>query len=127
MSHLSHPSGTCHEDGRVPVAPITEILQALADPIRLEIVRDLAGGAGPRACGSFDLPLHKSTLSHHFKVLREAGLIEHRCQGTWKLISLRRAEVDALYPGLIDSVVRAAPPGPPAAVPAITPPRWAAP
>jgi len=100
--------GTCHEDlPPAPIAGIAEVLQALADPMRLAIVRRLAEGEEPRACSSFDLPVHKSTMSHHFRVLREAGLIEHRCHGTWKLISLRRAELDALYPGLLESVLRA--------------------
>ena len=114
MSPSTSTSGACREDdlSPVPVAPITEVLQALGDPVRLEIVRRLAGGEGARACSSFDLPLHKSTLSHHFKVLREAGLIEHRCEGTWKLMSLRRAEIDALYPGLVDSVLGAPAAGP---------------
>ncbi len=100
-------SDPCEEgDPPRPVAEITGVLQALADPVRLAIVRRLADGEEPRPCSSFHLPFHKSTLSHHFRVLREAGLIEHRCQGTWRLITLRRAEVDAVYPGLLDSVLR---------------------
>jgi DNA-binding transcriptional ArsR family regulator len=89
------------------VADLTTVLQALADPVRIAIVRSLAETDGARACGSFYLPVTKSTLSHHFRVLREAGLIEQRCEGTRKLTSLRRADVDAVYPGLLDSVLRA--------------------
>ncbi len=107
MSPDEDPLAPCQEGGPIPVGGIAEILQALADPARLAMVRRLAGCAEPITCGSFDLPLHKSTLSHHFKVLREAGLIEQRCQGTWRMTSLRRAEVDALYPGLLDSILRA--------------------
>jgi DNA-binding transcriptional ArsR family regulator len=98
---------SCQEGGPVPVGGIADVLQALADPARLAMVRRLADCGAPITCGSFDLPLHKSTLSHHFKVLREAGLIEQRCQGTWRMTSLRRAEVDALYPGLLDSILQA--------------------
>jgi DNA-binding transcriptional ArsR family regulator len=101
------PLPSCQEDPPVPVGGITAILQALADPARLAMVRRLAACGEPITCGSFDLPLHKSTLSHHFKVLREAGLIDQRCQGTWRMTSLRRAEIDALYPGLLDSVLQA--------------------
>jgi DNA-binding transcriptional ArsR family regulator len=97
-----------------PVAGITTLLQALADPLRLDLVRDLAASAEPRPCGSLIQSVTKSTLSHHLRVLREAGLIEHRLDGTRKLTSLRRAEIDAAYPGLLDSVLRA-PVGEPAA------------
>ncbi len=92
----------------VPVGDITTVLQALADPVRIAIVRRLGECEEARACGSFDLPVTKSTLSHHFKVLREAGLIQGRYEGTRKLISLRRADLDAAYPGLLESVLRAA-------------------
>jgi DNA-binding transcriptional ArsR family regulator len=99
----------------VPVAEITALLAALADPVRIAIVRSLAGCEDPRACGSFGLPVTKSTLSHHFKVLHQAGLIQGRYEGTRKLIWLRRADVDAVYPGLLDSVISAAASAPPVA------------
>ena len=95
-------------EGAVPVADITTLLAALADPVRIAIIKRLGECEEARACGSFDLPVSKSTLSHHFKVLREAGLIVGRYEGTRKLISLRHADVDAVYPGLLDSVLRAA-------------------
>src|SRR5258708_9219982 len=97
----------------VPIPDITSVLQALADPVRIAIVRRLGECEDARACGSFDLPVSKSTLSHHFKVLREAGLIQGRYEGTRKLISLRRADLDAVYPGLLDSVLRAVAASPP--------------
>ena len=92
---------------RPPVAGISTLLQALADPIRLELLRALASSSQPVACGSFQVPVTKSTLSHHFRVLREAGVIEQRCDGTRKLTSLRRHDLDACYPGLLDSLLRA--------------------
>lgn len=92
----------------VPIPDITAVLAALADPIRLAIVRRLGDCEEARACGSFELPVTKSTLSHHFKTLREAGVIQGRYEGTRKLISLRRADLDAVYPGLLDSVLRGA-------------------
>jgi len=91
-----------------PVAEITALLQALADPVRMAIVRGLALNGDPRSCGSFELAVTKSTLSHHFRVLREAGVIDAHYEGTRKLITLRRAELEAVYPGLLDSVLRAA-------------------
>jgi DNA-binding transcriptional ArsR family regulator len=90
-----------------PISDLTTVLQALGDPVRLAIVRDIAEEPDGRYCGSFGLPVTKSTLSHHFKVLREAGVILGRYEGTRKLLSLRRADLDAAYPGLLDSILRA--------------------
>jgi DNA-binding transcriptional ArsR family regulator len=81
------------------------VLHALSDPQRLTIVRALAADPAPRACRSFDLAVSKSTCTHHFRVLREAGLITQRVEGTSRLNSLRRADLDARFPGLIDSIL----------------------
>ena len=85
------------------------ILQALADPVRLEIVQQLAGcGAGGElGCGAIEIPVTKSTASHHFKTLLAAGLIAERGEGTRKYLHLRRDELDQRFPGLLDSVLRA--------------------
>jgi DNA-binding transcriptional ArsR family regulator len=85
------------------------IIQALADPVRLEIVRQLAGCPydGELTCGSVSLPVSKSTASHHFKTLLDAGVIAERSQGTRKYLHLRRDELDKQFPNLIDSVLRA--------------------
>ena len=86
------------------------VLYALSDPVRLRIVQMLATGE-ERACGTFGLPLAKATISHHFKVLREAGVIAMRPVGTQHLSSLRRADLDARFPGLLDAVLGATDPG----------------
>jgi DNA-binding transcriptional ArsR family regulator len=52
---------------------LSSVLHALSDPVRLRIVSELAKGEGEHTCGSFALPVTKSTCTHHFKVLREAG------------------------------------------------------
>jgi DNA-binding transcriptional ArsR family regulator len=83
------------------------VLHALSDPQRLRIVRELASSEEPLACGSFALDVGKSTRTHHFRVLREAGLIEQRREGTRKLSVLRRADVDGRFPGLLDAVLSA--------------------
>ena len=83
------------------------VLHALSDPIRLRIVAGLASDA-PRTCGSFDLPVTKSTCTHHFKVLREAGVIEQHPKGTARLNVLRREDLDARFPGVLDTILRAA-------------------
>ena len=84
------------------------MLHALSDPVRLRIVAALAVAGEEPSCGSFDLPVTKSTCTHHFKVLREAGVIQQRQRGTARLNSLRREDLDARFPGLLASVLQAA-------------------
>jgi DNA-binding transcriptional ArsR family regulator len=84
------------------------VLHALSDPVRLRIVAELAKGEIECTCGSFELPVTKSTCTHHFKVLREAGVIKQRQQGTTRLNKLRRADLELRFPGLLDTVLRAA-------------------
>lgn len=83
------------------------VLHALSDPQRLRIVRELAASERPLPCGSIVLDISKSTRTHHFRVLREAGLIEQRRDGTCKLSTLRREDLDARFPGLLDAVLGA--------------------
>ena len=88
---------------------LAAVLHALSDPHRLQIVHALADEPAPRRCGSFDLDVTKSTLTHHFRVLREAGVIEQRVEGTARLNSLRREDLDQRFPGLLDAVLESAP------------------
>jgi DNA-binding transcriptional ArsR family regulator len=90
---------------------LTAVLHALSDPQRLRIVQRLAADAEPRACGSFDLEVSKSTCTHHFRVLRQAGVIEQWREGTSKLSALRRADLDARFPGLLEAVLAPEPAG----------------
>jgi DNA-binding transcriptional ArsR family regulator len=85
---------------------LTQVLQALADPVRLEIVRRLAAD-GESACGSFPLPVGMATRSHHLKVLREAGVTATRVAGTQRYVSLRRDDLAERFPGLLESVIAA--------------------
>jgi DNA-binding transcriptional ArsR family regulator len=85
---------------------LVEVLQALADPVRLQIVRYLAGADAPIACHEIPIPVAKSTGSHHLKVLREAGIVSAEVDGTRKYHTLRRADLDARFPGLLDGVLR---------------------
>jgi DNA-binding transcriptional ArsR family regulator len=96
---LCHPA--CEE------IDLAAVLHALSDPVRLRIVAGLAVEA-KRTCGSFDLPVTKSTCTHHFRVLREAGVIRQKLEGTTRLNSLRREDLDKRFPGLLDSVLTAA-------------------
>ena len=82
------------------------VLHALSDPVRLRIVAALAASEGALPCGSFQVPVTKSTCTHHFKVLREAGLIHQRQEGTARLNTLRRDDLEARFPGLLETVLR---------------------
>ncbi|GAA0475250.1 helix-turn-helix transcriptional regulator [Streptomyces olivaceiscleroticus] len=84
------------------------VLEALVDPVRRSIVRQLADAERDIACGTFDINVTRSTSAHHFKVLRRAGIIWQHYVGTVKLNSLRRADLDRAYPGLLDAVIDAA-------------------
>ena len=86
---------------------LAPVLHALSDPVRLRIVMGLDREDG-RSCGSFGLPVTKSTCTHHFKVLREAGVIRQRAEGTARINSLRRADLDARFPGLLATILDAA-------------------
>jgi DNA-binding transcriptional ArsR family regulator len=86
--------------------PLQTALDALADPVRRSILRDLATHDDwTRACGTFDLPVKKATASHHFAVLRSAGLIEQRDEGARRLNRLRRSEFDRSFPGLLSATI----------------------
>ncbi len=82
------------------------VLHALSDPARLEIVRRLADGDEP-SCGTFDLGLSKATLSHHFRVLRECGVVRTRPEGRKRLLSLRSDDLEARFPGLLTAILAA--------------------
>ena len=83
---------------------VTTVLQALADPIRLRIVRELAG-VEELSCGTLSLPVSDSTRSHHLKTLRAAGVTRTRVVGTQRLVSLRRDVLERRFPGLLGAVL----------------------
>lgn len=85
---------------------LSRVLYALSDPMRLLVIRQLAARDG-QPCGAFCLPVAKSTASHHFRVLREAGLIQMRAEGTQYMNSLRREDIESRFPGLLNAVLQA--------------------
>jgi DNA-binding transcriptional ArsR family regulator len=87
---------------------LAAVLHALSDPVRLLMVRGLAGALEGRSCASFDVPVTKSTCTHHFKVLREAGVIRQRQEGTRRVNTLRDEDLEARFPGLLASILQAA-------------------
>ena len=102
-AHISHPEAEQLE--------LFGVLHALSDPVRLEIVRTLADWATRfRAAGS-RCRSPKSTLTHHLKVLREAGLTRTRTAGVQRFVSLRRDDIESRFPGLLVCVLSHAGPG----------------
>lgn len=86
---------------------LVAVLGALSDPIRIGLVRVLADGR-ERGWGELRAPVAKSTLSHHLRVLRDAGLTRTRQEGTRCFVELRRGDLEARFPGLLTSVLDAA-------------------
>jgi DNA-binding transcriptional ArsR family regulator len=80
------------------------VLHALSDPVRLDIVGALERGT-ELSCGELDVAVSKSTLSHHLKVLRDAGLTLTRADGVHRFVSLRIDDVEARFPGLLGCVL----------------------
>jgi DNA-binding transcriptional ArsR family regulator len=83
---------------------LSAVLHALSDPARLDIVRRLAEGDEP-SCGMFEVGLSKATLSHHFRVLRESGVVMVRPEGRKRLLSLRLDDLNARFPGLMEAIL----------------------
>ncbi len=86
---------------------LVEVLQALGDPVRLRLVRILDDADGAMCCAEIPLTVSKSTGSHHLKVLREAGVVRAQVDGTRRYYTLRRDDLEACFPGLLDSVLGA--------------------
>jgi DNA-binding transcriptional ArsR family regulator len=103
MRPLFHPA--------IEEVSVEAILHALSDPVRVAIYADIVGQDCPQNCSTFlhigDKPIPKSTLSQHFKILREAGLIHSERRGVEMHNTSRCAEVDARYPKLISTIVQA--------------------
>ena len=100
MRQIKHPT--------IDQVELTDIMYALADPTRLEIVALLANAGRKLTCGEIDLNRPKSSMSHHFKILRSAGLVETVIEGTEHMNSLRLEEIEQKYPGVLKAVLKAA-------------------
>lgn len=96
---LAHPS-------RAEIR-IEAVLAALADPVRLHLVREIDRIGTGVACGTIELPVTKSTRTHHLRTLREAGVIRMRKEGTARITTIRRDDLDARYPGLLAAILSA--------------------
>ncbi len=96
MRQLGHP--------RIDELTLTGVLAALSDPVRLSIVSTLFKSGGERGWSEFDVSVCASTLSHHMQVLRMAGVINHRQDGTRCFVSIR-PDLDRVFPGLLGCIL----------------------
>ncbi|MER7184027.1 helix-turn-helix transcriptional regulator [Streptomyces hyaluromycini] len=87
---------------------LQQVLEALVDPVRRMVVSQLARSGEDLSCGTFVAPVSLSTLTHHFSVLREAGVIRQYYVGTTKMNTLRTDEIELRFPGLFSAVLAAA-------------------
>lgn len=80
------------------------IMSTLADPLRRKVITDLIAepDGTERTCASFDLGVSKSSLTYHFRLLREAGLVEQVDYGNSRKVTLRRTDITDRFPGLLD-------------------------
>ena len=86
---------------------VATVLQALGEPVRLQIVRALADAPQGIACGEIELPVTASTRAHHLRILREAGVLTTHTEGTRRISTLRREDLESLYPGLLTGILTA--------------------
>ncbi|MBH5336370.1 helix-turn-helix domain-containing protein [Streptomyces pactum] len=88
---------------------LVKVLHALADPVRIRLL-EIYGDGEEHGCDPCLLGLehlHKSTVSHHLRVMREAGITSTRAAGRHRLVRLRREDLDARFPGLLDATLNA--------------------
>lgn len=98
MRQLRHP--------RLDDLDLTDVLRALSDPERVVIVRTLLQSGGPLTCGEITGDRPKSSMSHHFKVLRDAGIVHTQVEGKEHRNHLRTAELEQRFPGLAKTLFR---------------------
>jgi len=98
MRTIAHPA--------IGTVTLCQVMYALSDPVRLQVVRQLAR-EGEATCSALDCGRPKSSMSHHFRVLRDAGLVNTRTDGPAHMNNLRREELDRQFPGLLAAVLQA--------------------
>jgi DNA-binding transcriptional ArsR family regulator len=104
MRPLLHPS--------IDDVTLEGILHALADPVRVAIYTELAASESPQTCSNLqqvlgERPVPKSTLSQHFRILRESGLIRSERAGVEMRSQTRCKEIERRFPGLLPSILKA--------------------
>lgn len=97
MRQIKHP--------KLDQIELTDIMYALSDPARIEIVKALSGSKS-KTCSELNCDRPKSSMSHHFKILRESGLLETQIEGKEHKNSLRTAELEKKFPGLMKTILK---------------------
>ena len=105
---MAEPQETWLPRADLDALDVGTVLHALADPIRLQLVRILAT-RGETMCSALGLPVTASTVSHHLQILRDAGVVATRLEGTARLSRLRTDDLERRFPGLLASVLGATP------------------
>lgn len=99
MEFIEHPD--------LKTISVEQVLKALGDPVRLATVKELLEAQNEeKACGTFNYTVTKATFSHHLQILREAGVIHTRIEGTRKFTSLRSKELNKRFPGLLEFLTK---------------------
>ena len=98
MRQMKHPE--------ISQVALIDIMHALSDPTRMEIVRCLARKRQPMTCGELMLNRPKSSMSHHFKILRDAGIVRTVIEGTEHMNSLRLAELEKKFPKVLRAILK---------------------
>ena len=92
--------------GNLKNITLEQVLKALGDPVRISIVRQLLNDKSAEiACGDFDYSVTKATFSHHMQILRDAGVIRTRQEGTRRISCLRTEDLRKRFPGLLEMIV----------------------
>jgi DNA-binding transcriptional ArsR family regulator len=99
MRQIKHPT--------LDQVELTDIMYALSDPARVEIVRRLAKESRAMTCGELNLDRPKSSMSHHFKILRDAGIVETLVEGKEHFNTLRISELEKRFPGVLRAILKA--------------------
>ncbi len=102
---LAAPRTIAHPD--LAQVMLQQVMEALVDPVRRMVISQLARKGESMSCGTFETPVSTSTLTHHFNVLREAGVIRQYYVGVTKMNTLRADEIEERFPGLLEAVIMA--------------------
>lgn len=98
MREIKHPN--------IQDVSITDLMYALSDPTRVEIVRQIAQSSEALTCGALEIDRPKSSLSHHFKILRSSGIVMTQIEGKEHFNSLRTKELEECFPGVFKSILK---------------------
>jgi DNA-binding transcriptional ArsR family regulator len=91
---------------KIEEVELIDLMYALSDPTRVEIILTLARQGRPMTCGELVIDRPKSSMSHHFKILRGAGVVKTLIKGTEHINSLRLAELEERFPGVLKSILK---------------------